>query len=185
MTTVACPGFNVAGKLPPETENPVPVIDAELMVTATLPLEVIVTDFDTAVPTATLPNDSEVALRLKAAVAALSCSETDRELLPLVAVNVTDCAPVTEAAFAVNAALVAPAATVTEPGTVTALPLLARETLRPPVGAAPDKLTVQVSASAPVMEVLLQDTALTVGVTVVPVPLRLTTAVGALLAMVN
>ena len=60
----------------PETENPVPAIDAELMVTATVPLEVIVTDFDTAVPTATLPNDSEVAFKLKAAVAALSCSES-------------------------------------------------------------------------------------------------------------
>ena len=35
------------------------------------------------------------------------------------------------------------------------------------------------------MDVLLQDNALTVGVTVVPVPLKLIVAVGALLAMVN
>jgi hypothetical protein len=102
-----------------------------------------------------------------------------------VAVRVADCALLTEATLAVNDALVAVAGTVIEPGTVTALLLLERLTLWPPVGAEPDKLTVHVSASAPVMEVLLHDTALTVGVTVVPVPLKTTVAVGALLEIVN
>ncbi len=63
----------MAGKLPPETENPVPVIESELIVTATVPLEVTVTDLVTAVPTETLPNGNEDAFRLNAAVAAFSC----------------------------------------------------------------------------------------------------------------
>jgi hypothetical protein len=45
-------------------------------------------------------------------------------------------------------------------------------------------LTVQVSASDPVMEVLLHETALTVGVTATPAPLMFTVAAGALLVMV-
>ncbi len=106
------------------------------------------------------------------------------EVLAAVAVRVADCALVTEATLAVNAALVAVAGTVTEPGTVTALLVLPRLTLMPPVGAAPDRLTVQASASAPVIEVLLQETALTVGRTGIPVPLRLTVAIGALLEIV-
>jgi hypothetical protein len=91
----------------------------------------------------------------------------------------------TEVTFAVNTAVVAPAGTVTEAGTVTAVLLLARLTLVPPVSAEPDKLTVQVSASDPVMEELLQDTALTVGATAVPAPLILIVAAGALLAIVT
>ena len=150
-----------------------------------MPLEVTVTDLVTAVPTATLPNESEVAFRLRAAVAALSCTATDRAVLPVVAVRVTDCALVTEAALATNVAVDAPAGTETLAGTVTELLLLARETLRPPVGAGPDKLTVHVSASDPVIEVLLQDTALTVGKAAVPAPLRFTIVAGALLVMVT
>jgi hypothetical protein len=64
----------VAGKLPPETENPVPEIESELMVTAAVPLEVTVTDLDTAVPTDTLPNESDVALSVRVGVAAFSCN---------------------------------------------------------------------------------------------------------------
>jgi hypothetical protein len=62
----------VAGRFPPETENPVPVVESELIVTAAVPLEVTVTDFVTAVPTATLPKSSEVAFRVSAGVAAFS-----------------------------------------------------------------------------------------------------------------
>jgi hypothetical protein len=42
------------------------------MVAATVPVEVTVTDFVTAVPTETLPNASELVLRLREDVAALS-----------------------------------------------------------------------------------------------------------------
>jgi hypothetical protein len=62
----------VSGKFPPETVNPAPVIESELMVAATVPLEVTVTDFDTDVPTDTFPKDSEVVLKLNAGVAAFS-----------------------------------------------------------------------------------------------------------------
>lgn len=62
----------MTGKLPPATENPAPEIESELIVTAEVPLEVTVMDFETAVPTATLPNASELALRLRAGAAAFN-----------------------------------------------------------------------------------------------------------------
>ncbi|MGA8740940.1 MAG: hypothetical protein WB561_07115 [Terracidiphilus sp.] len=120
-----------------------------------------------------------------AEVAAFNWSDTDLEVLAAVAVSVADCALVTEATLAVNAALVAVAGTVTEPSTVTALLLLARLTVSPPVGAEPDKLTVQESANDPVMDMLPQETALTVGKTAMPAPLRLIVSVGALLEIVT
>ncbi len=106
-------------------------------------------------------------------------------MLPVDAVRVADCALETEATFAMNVALVAVAGTDTTPGTVTAPLLLARPTLTPPLGAEPDKLTVHESDIDPVMDVLLHFTALTVGVPVVPVPLRLTADVGVLLNKVS
>jgi hypothetical protein len=68
---------------------------------------------------------------------------------------------------------------------VTELLPLARLTFMPPVGATPERLTVHASASDPVMEVLLQETAFTVGVTATPAPLMLIAAVGALLVIVT
>ena len=62
----------MTGKLPPVTENSVPEIESELIVTGAVPLDVSVTDFVTAVPTETLPNDSVVALAVRAGVAAFS-----------------------------------------------------------------------------------------------------------------
>jgi hypothetical protein len=185
VTVIAWPGFNVAGRLGEEAEKPLPVAVTEFTVTAALPLEVSVTVCVVGVFTATLPNEMLVAFRVRAGAAAFSCSETAFDVLPVVAVSVADCALLTEAAFAVNDALVAVASTVTELGTVTAPLLLARDTLTPPDGAEPDRLTVHVSASDPVIEVLPQLSALTVGVTVVPAPLRLTVAVGALLDIVS
>jgi hypothetical protein len=185
VTDNVCPGFRVAGRLTGETEKPLPVAVTEFTVTAAVPLEVSVTVCVVGVFTATPPNEMLVAFRLSAGVPVFSCSESVFEVPPVVAVSVTDCAVLTEATFAVNAALVAVAGTVTELGSVTALLLLARDTLTPPVGAEPDRLTVHVSASDPVIEVLPQFTALRVGVTVVPVPLRLIEAVAALLEIVN
>jgi hypothetical protein len=170
----------MAGKLPPETVNPVPVIESEFIVTAIVPLDVTVTDLVTAVPTETLPNESDDAFRLSACVAAFSCSETALELPPVVAVSVTDCVLPTGATFAVKAVLVAPAATVTELGIVTAGLLVPSATLNPPAVAGPDRLTVHETAIDPVIEVLLHDTALTTGIPVAPVALRLTAAEGAL-----
>jgi hypothetical protein len=119
----------VIGNPPPETENPVPEIESELMVTATVPLEVRVTDLLTAVPTATLPNAREVVLRLSAGVAAFSCSPKLFDELFEAAVSVTVCVVVTEATLAVKDALDAPDATVMLAGVVTVPALLARVTL--------------------------------------------------------
>jgi hypothetical protein len=157
----------------------------EFTVTAAVPLAVRVTVWVVALLITTSPNATLVAFTLSVGVPGLSCSATVREVLPVVAVRVADCALVTAATLAVKVALVAVAGTVTELGTVTALLLLASVTTVPPVGAEPDRLTVQESPSAPVMEVLLQEIPLTVAATVVPVPLRLIATAGALLESVN
>jgi hypothetical protein len=64
---------------------------------------------------------------------------------------------------------------VTDAGTVTALLLLFRFTVWPPLFAAAVRVTVQASVVAPVSELLLQETALGAG-TDWPVPFRLTVA---------
>lgn len=64
------------------------------------------------------------------------------------AVSVSVCVVVTAATFAVKAALVDPEDTVTLDGTVTADPLLERETTVPPLGAALLSVTVQLSVPA-------------------------------------
>jgi len=52
--------------------------------------------------------------------------------------------------------------------------LLARATVIPLFGAAPDKMTLHESDTDPVRDVLPQDSVLNVGAVVVPAPLRLT-----------
>ena len=77
-------------------------------------------------------------------------------MLPVAPVIVAVCAVVTADTVAENDALVAAAGTVTEAGTTTALLLLERLTLKPPVGADPVNVTVQASVPAPVIDELLQ-----------------------------
>ena len=88
-----------------------------------------------------------------------------------VAVKVAVCVVLTDATVAVKFALVAPAATVTLAGTVTAALLLVRPTANPPLAAAAFSVNVQLSVPAPVIEPLVQLSALSTGI---PVPLRLT-----------
>ena len=185
VTTVACPGLRVRGKLPPATENPVPDAVAAVIVTAAVPFDVTVTEFVTAVPTATLPNERDAALKPSVGVAAFSSRAIALELLPVDAVRVADCVFVTGATIAKNDVLVAPAGMVTELGTETATFVVARMTLTPPAGAAPDNVTVHLSASDPAIDVVLQEMALTVGTVVAPVPLRLIAGVDALLEIVS
>jgi hypothetical protein len=180
-----CPGFSVVGIVIPVAPNRAPATETDEIVTGAVPEEVSVTVCVAELFTTTPPNEILLAFSVSFGVPTFSCSESALEVLPVVAVTVADCALVTEATFAVKVALVAVAGTVTTLGTVTALLLLARPTLTPPVGAEPDRLTVHESASVPVIELLLQLTALTVGATVDPVPLRLTVAVGALLEIDN
>ena len=65
-------GFKVAGKLAPDTENPVPATEAALTVTAAVPIEVNVTDFDTVEFSATFPNDKLLVLTLRVGVPGFS-----------------------------------------------------------------------------------------------------------------
>lgn len=81
----------------------------------------------------------------------------------------------TDEAVAVKAALVAPGKTVTVAGRATAELLLDRVTICPPAGAGPVSVTVQASVPAPVMEALVQESALTSGK---PAPVKLMTTEG-------
>lgn len=69
--------------------------------------------------------------------------------LPAEAVSVTDWAEVTLDIWAVNAVLVCPDATLTEAGTETAVLLLVNVTFSPPLLAAAERLTLQLSFVAP------------------------------------
>jgi hypothetical protein len=95
--------------------------------------------------------------------------------LPALAVKVTVCANATGVTLAVNAALVAFAGTVTVAGAVTAALLLARLTLRPPLPAAELNVNTQTSVPVPVIDPLLQDSALTAALTAVTAPFGLAT----------
>lgn len=123
----------MVGRPPPDIENPCPDTASELIVTATFPLEVTVTDLVTAVPTETFPNARELALRLRDGTAPFNCKPKLRDDELDVAVRVAVCVLLTEATLALKEADEAPAATFTLDGTVTALELLARDTLCPPV----------------------------------------------------
>ena len=142
------------GKLPPDTVKPVPEIESELMLTATLPLEVNVTDFVTAVPTDTFPNASDAVLRLRAGTAAFKLIAKLLEEAFAVAVRAAVCVVLTEDTFAVNEAVEAPAATLTLVGTVTALVLLESAMLWPVESAAMLSETVQLVDPVPVNELL-------------------------------
>jgi hypothetical protein len=173
--TSAWPGLRVAGKLPPDTENPEPEIESTLIDTGAVPLDVTVTDFVTAVPTETLPNANDEALRLSDGVPTdeldpLSLMIVVFDVDPCVAVSVTDCEAVTAATVAENVALFAPEATTTEAGTVTVALLLARITEKPVLGAAALKDTVQLSVPMPIMEELVQLSPESEGVPLEPLP---------------
>lgn len=106
-----------------------------------------------------------------------------------VAVRVAVWAEVTEDTVAVNEAVVALAAIVTDAGNVTAALALDRLTLRPPLGAAALRATVQASVPDPVIDAWLQVSA--VGVTgavdefsLLAVPFSLTIAVGVIVESV-
>ena len=97
------------------------------------------------------------------------------ETVPCVAVSVTVCEALTLDTIATKLALVDPDATVTETGTLTALPLLARLTVVPPLGAGALSVTLQVSEPAPIIVELAQLTPARDAVTeTAPLPCNLT-----------
>lgn len=135
-----------------------------MTVTAAVPVEDSVIDCVFAVLTLTLPKLRLEELMPSVGTAALSCREKVWETVPALAVRVAACAVVTEATVAAKLALVAPAATVTEAGTVTDALVLARLTAKPPLVAAELSETVQASVPEPVIEALVQETAVNFGV---------------------
>jgi hypothetical protein len=167
----------VTGKVPPKIENPVPVVEPELMVAGAVPLEVTVTDFVTAVPTETLPNARELTPKLRTGFDAFNCNTRLCDEAFAVADTVAVCDVLTEATLALNDAAEAPEAMVTAAGTVTELLLLATLMLSPTDGAAEVKDTVHTVVAAPVNALLAQDRALIEGVSVDAAPLRLTVVV--------
>jgi hypothetical protein len=151
------------------------------MVTGAVPVDVNVTGSVVAVFTVTLPNATLVGLIVNVGPvnvdpAAFSCRAKLLETVPVLAVSVTACADVTDDTLAVNPALVALAGTVNVAGTVAAALLLARLTLKPPLPAAAVSVTVQLSLPGPVIDALLQESALSAP-SVVPVAVELSTAV--------
>jgi hypothetical protein len=142
-------GLIVRGKLPPETVKPDPVIAAALTVTAALPVEDSVSVCVVGVFTFVLPKLSVVALSPRVPAVAPSCTAKVFDELPAVAVSVAVVAVVTEEAVAEKVPVVEPDATVTVAGTVTALLLLDRFTVKLPLAAA-FSVTVQLSVPAPV-----------------------------------
>jgi hypothetical protein len=179
----------VTGTLSPETENPLPVIARELIVTGKAPDEVSVNCCVAVVFTFTLPKETLATFVLSAAAAAFNVRTATADSPPALAVIVAVCMLVTAETDASKLALEAPAATVTAAGTATAALLLANATVKPPVPAAPVNVTVQESDPAPVKALPTQLNPLsTDGFVMVPVPLRFTTVAGAvseLLVSVN
>lgn len=142
-----------------------------MMVTGAVPAEFSVKGNVDAVFTVTLPNTRLAGLIVScepAIAAAFSCRAKVLETLPALAVNVTACAVVTDVAVAVNPALVALAGTTSVAGTVTAVLLLARLTVRPPLTGAAVNVTVQLSLPDSVIDALLQEIALNVANPLVP-----------------
>ena len=150
------------------------------MVTGAVPAEFSVRGNVDAVFTVTLPNARLAGLIVNcelATAAAFSCRAKVLETLPALAVSVTACADVTDDTVAVNPALVAFAGTINVAGTVTAALLLARLTVRPPLPAAAVNVTVQLSLPDSVIDALLQENALNVAGTAVPVAVELFTVI--------
>lgn len=145
-------GFNVCGNASPDNEKPSPVREAALIVTGAVPAEVRVTEYVAPVLRGTFPKDRFVELILRVGTYAFRFRVKFSEFPLALAVSVTDWVARTDDAFAVNGTLFAFAGIVTVAGTLTALLLLDRFTLKPPLGAAPLIVTVHASVPVPVID---------------------------------
>jgi hypothetical protein len=90
VSVTACPGLSVAGRLMADAEKPLPVTVIDFTVTAEVPVEVKVTVCVVELFTTTPPNEIVVAFTDSVGVPAFNCSETVRDVLPVVAVSVAD-----------------------------------------------------------------------------------------------
>lgn len=165
-------GFKVKGNVAPEAANPVPDTDAALTVTGELPVEDRTTVSVAGIFVTTSPKSMLSALKLRMPDAALRFRVKTSEIPPALAVSVAVSAEFTGDTLAVKLALLAPAATVTEAGTLTSELLLDRPIVNPPLAAGVFTVTAQLSVPEPVIELLVQLSAVSPGT---PVPLRPTT----------
>ncbi|MFZ0745072.1 MAG: hypothetical protein WAM85_11740 [Terracidiphilus sp.] len=172
----------------PDIVKPAPVIAAALIVTGAVPVDVRVRDWVDASLITTLPKATLVALMLNVGVPELNSTANVSVTPPALAVSVTACEVLNDETVAVNPTLVALAGTVTVAGTAITELLLDKLTLNPPLPAAALNATVQASVPAPVIDPLVQVSALNTGAAAAPVPLKLITADGLveeLLVMAN
>jgi len=136
-STALCPGFKTSGAVSPESVNPAPVIEMELMVTGEVPDAVSVIDCSAGELIRTLPNGILEAFAVSTAVPGVSWIAKLFVMLPAVAFSVAVCVALTALTLAEKEALIAPGGTVTDAGTVTEELLLASETVNPAPAAAP------------------------------------------------
>ena len=97
-----CPGFNVSGVAIPIAPKSEPATEMEEMVSGAVPVDVSFTDCVPVVPTATFPNEIDVALRPRAGTPAggESVIENVCVIPPACAVIVAVCGVVTPAMVA-------------------------------------------------------------------------------------
>src|SRR5579863_4683669 len=152
-----CPIASVSGNVAPVIEKPDPCTVAAATRIGSGPDAVSCTVCVTIVFSGTFPKAMLVALMLSPGVPlTFNCKGNSSTTPPALAVSVTVCAELTEENAAIKLADVDPAATVTEAGTVTARLVLAKFTLKPPLGAALFSNTKHASVPAPVIETIAQ-----------------------------
>lgn len=133
------------------------------MVTGIVPVDVRVNGCEVAVLTATLPKAMLPGLMLSVAMAGFNCRTNTLETPPVFPTILAVCGELTEATVVVNPVCDAPTPMVTEEGTLTAGLSLDKVTTTFVV-AASVRYTEQAFVPDPVIEVLPQETALSVGV---------------------
>jgi len=151
--------------------KPAPAIATESIFTGALPAEVKVRYCGVEVLfTTTLPKLNLIALSFRIGISGFNFTAKLLVTIPCLATTVATCAVSTHVTVAANLALEALAGTTSEAGTLKDVSVLASWTARPPLPAAAVRVTVQVSVADPVMEELLQETALNSGATAPRIP---------------
>ena len=158
------------GNVAPEMVNPAPASTAEVTDTGRLPDAVRTKSCVTGVFNAVVPNEMPVELKERIGPPGTSCNAKLDELPVAEAVSVADWAALTAETLALKLAEVEFAGTVTVAGKMTALSLLERPTLKPPVGAAAFRVTEHESVAEAETEAKLHFSPVIPGV---PEPLRL------------
>lgn len=70
FSLTVCRGFNVSGKVAPDTASPAPLIDGKVMVNGPVPVDVTVIDNDAVDPTGTLPKFRLIGLTVSSGLVA-------------------------------------------------------------------------------------------------------------------